>query len=214
MNDATRMSLRSAGMLLVFTLGFTGFMAAVYDATKSEIAASAEAEKLKLISAVLPPERYDNILLEDFTTLPPTPALGLASESRVYRARKGGEPIALVLEAAASDGYSGRIGMLVAVDTAGKVMGVRVTEHKETPGLGDYIDPRKDKNKTRPWITQFNGKGQPEVPQDGWRVIKDGGEFDYMTGATISARAVTGAVGRAVDFASRNQQQLFAQAQR
>jgi len=214
MNNALKMSLRTSGMLLVFTLAFTGFMAVVFDATKSEIAASAQAEKLKLISEVLPHEHYDNVLLEDFTALPPTPELGLASESRVYRARRGGQPVALVLEAAAPDGYSGRIGLLVAVGADGKVMGVRVTEHKETPGLGDYIDPKKDKNKTRPWITQFNDHGADTPPGAAWRVKKDGGEFDYMTGATISARAVTEAVGRAVKFADRERDALFAPAQR
>ena len=209
-NTALKMSLRTSGMLLVFTLAFTGFMAAVYNATQAEIAASAQAEKLKLISEVLPAERYDNVLLDDFATLPATPELGLSAPSRVYRARKAGQPVALVFEAAAPDGYAGRIGLLVAVNTDGKLAGVRVTEHKETPGLGDYIDPKKDKNKTRPWITQFNTLGLADVPQTQWRVKKDGGQFDYMTGATISARAVSQAVGRAVKFATEQRETLFA----
>ena len=209
-NTALKMSLRTSGMLLVFTLAFTGFMAAVYNATQAEIAASAQAEKLKLISEVLPAERYDNVLLDDFATLPATPELGLSAPSRVYRARKAGQPVALVFEAAAPDGYAGRIGLLVAVNADGKLAGVRVTEHKETPGLGDYIDPKKDKNKTRPWITQFNTLGLADVPQTQWRVKKDGGQFDYMTGATISARAVSQAVGRAVKFATEQRETLFA----
>ena len=208
-NTALKMSLRTSGMLLVFTLAFTGFMAAVYNATQAEIAASAQEEKLKLISEVLPAERYDNVLLDDFATLPATPELGLSAPSRVYRARKAGQPVALVFEAAAPDGYAGRIGLLVAVNADGKLAGVRVTEHKETPGLGDYIDPKKDKDKTRPWITQFNTLGLSDVPQTQWRVKKDGGQFDYMTGATISARAVSQAVGRAVKFATEQRETLF-----
>ena len=209
-NNALKMSLRTSGMLLVFTLAFTGFMAAVYNATQAEIAASAQEEKLKLISEVLPAERYDNVLLDDFAALPATPELGLSDSSRVYRARKAGQPVALVFEAAAPDGYAGRIGLLVAVNADGKLAGVRVTEHKETPGLGDYIDPKKDKNKTRPWITQFNTLGLADVSQTQWRVKKDGGQFDYMTGATISARAVSQAVGRAVKFATEQRETLFA----
>jgi electron transport complex protein RnfG len=212
MNHALKMSLRTAGMMLVFTLAFTGFMAAIYNATKSEIAASAQQAKLKLINEVLPPDRYDNVLLDDYAVIPATPELGLSEPSRIYRARKAGAPVALVFEAAAADGYSGRIGLLIAVGADGRVSGVRVTEHKETPGLGDYIDPNKDKNKTRPWITQFNGRGLNEVPQAAWQVKKDGGQFDYMTGATISARAVSNAVGRAVQFASAQREALFAAA--
>jgi len=87
---------------------------------------------------------------------PPTPALGLDQPSRIYRARKGGEPVALVFEAAAADGYSGHIGLILAVRKTGEVVAVRVTEHRKTPGLGDYIDPRKDKNREHPWITQFS----------------------------------------------------------
>lgn len=212
MKDALRMSLRTSGMMLVFTLAFTGFMAAIYSATKSEIAASAQEEKLKLISEVLPPDRYDNVLLDDYAVIPAAPELGLSEPSRIYRARKAGNPVALVFEAAAADGYSGRIGLLIALGADGRVGGVRITEHKETPGLGDYIDPKKDKNKTRPWITQFNGRGLDDVPQAHWQVKKDGGQFDYMTGATISARAVSNAVGRAVQFAGTRREALFAAA--
>jgi electron transport complex protein RnfG len=89
------------------------------------------------------------------------------------------------------------------------VAGVRVTQHRETPGLGDYIDIRKDKNRKRPWITQFNGVSFDRVPPEQWRVKKDGGAFDQVTGATVSARAVTNAVGRAVRFASDNREKLF-----
>jgi hypothetical protein len=85
-----------------------------------------------------------------------------------------------------------------------------VTSHKETPGLGDYIDPKKDRNKARPWITQFNGLGFDGVPREKWRVKKDGGHFDQMSGATISARAVTNASGRALAWATENRDKLFA----
>jgi electron transport complex protein RnfG len=115
-----------------------------------------------------------------------------------------------VLEAAARDGYSGRIGLILAVGADGRLLAVRVTAHKETPGLGDYIDPKKDRNKARPWITQFSNLGFDSVPRDKWRVKKDGGRFDQMSGATISARAVTNASGRALAWAAENRDKLFA----
>jgi electron transport complex protein RnfG len=168
------------------------------------------AEKLRLIGEVLPPGEYDNDLMADAITLPPQRSLGLDDETRIWRARKQGAPAALVFEAAAPDGYSGRIGLIVAVATDGKLIAVRVIAHKETPGLGDYIDPKKDKNKTRPWITQFSNLGFDSVPPKKWRVKKDGGRFDQMSGATISARAVTNASSRALAWAVKHRDALFA----
>ncbi len=204
-----RISSSTAVVLLLFTLAFTAFMAATYQFTKSRIAANMLAMKLDLIGTVLPPSLYDNDLLKDVIELSPTPALGTDAPSHVYRARKNGEPAALVLEAVAPDGYSGRIDLLIAVKADGRIAAVRVTNHHETPGLGDYIDPKKDKNKARPWITQFDNVGFDEVKPEEFRVRKDGGHFDAHAGATISARAVTNAVGRALKYAVDNREHLF-----
>ena len=136
-------------------------------------------------------------------------ALGLDDQSLVYRARKGGEPVALVIEAAAPDGYSGRIGLLLAIRASGELAAVRVTQHKETPGLGDYIDPAKDRNKARPWISQFNGLATASLSPRDWKVKKDGGRFDANAGATVTPRAVVKAVFRAVEFAAANQDALY-----
>lgn len=203
-------SLRTAAILLAFTLAFTTLMSVIYTATLKPIAASAEVEKLKLIGEVLPPSEYDNALLKEIRELPATPELGQNNPSRAYLARLAGKPVALVFEAAAPDGYSGRIGLILAIRANGELLAVRVTEHKETPGLGDYIDPHKDKNKAHPWIRQFDQQSLAHLPAEQWRVKKDGGHFDQRSGATISARAVTQAVGRALQWVSRHHQTLFA----
>lgn len=209
-SSVLRISVRTAAILLAFTLVFTALMAGTYKATAPLLAASALAEKLRLIGEVLPPGLYDNDLLADGIVLAPQKALGLDEETRLWRARKEGRPVALVLEAAATDGYSGRIGLIVSIGADGRLMAVRVTSHRETPGLGDYIDPKKDRNKTRPWITQFSNLGFDSVPREKWRVKKDGGRFDQMSGATISARAVTNASGRALAWSMPYRDKLFA----
>jgi electron transport complex protein RnfG len=209
-SSVLRISMRTAGIMLAFTLVFTAMMAGTYRATAPLVAASALAEKLRLIGEVLPQTAYDNDPLADAITLPPSRALGLDEETRLWRARKEGAPAALVFEAAAPNGYSGRVGLILAVDTNGKLIAVRVTTHKETPGLGDYIDPKKDRNKARPWITQFSNLGFDSVPSEKWRVKKDGGRFDQMSGATISARAVTNASGRALAWSIEHRDRLFA----
>lgn len=209
MKESVRISFSSAVVLLLFTLVFTGLMAVTYKATKPVLDASAQAEKLKMINEVLPPASYDNDLLADGIDLPAVKELGLDDASKLYRARKGSQPVALVLEAAAPDGYSGRINLVLAIDTEGRLKAVRVTGHKETPGLGDYIEPKKDKNKAEPWIGQFNGKGHDLALGGLWKVKKDGGQFAYRTGATISARAVTNASGKAVAWAAERRDELF-----
>jgi electron transport complex protein RnfG len=209
-SSVLRISVRTAAILLAFTLVFTALMAGTYKATEPMVAASALAEKLRLIGEVLPPGQYDNDLMADAITLPPVQALALDDETRLWRARRNGVPVALVFEAAARDGYSGRIGLILAVNANGRLLALRVTSHKETPGLGDYIDPKKDKNKALPWIAQFSNLGFDSVPPKKWRVKKDGGRFDQMSGATISARAVTNASGRALAWAMENRDKLFA----
>ncbi len=205
---ALGLSARTGGVMVAFTIVFTALMAFTYGATKDQIDASAAEEKMKLISEVLPPASYDNLLLDDYAALGPTRELGLDNGGRVYRARQAGQPAALILEATAPDGYSGRIDLIVAVRADGSVSGVRAVTQRETPGLGDYIDPKKDKDKKAPWITQFTGLEAARLPQ--CKVKKDGGDIAYHTGATISARAVTNAVARAARYAADNQNRLFA----
>lgn len=207
--SVARISARTAVILLLFTVAFTALMAGTYSLSRPRIEASAQAERLRLIGEVLPPASYDNRLLDDAIVLPPVKPLGLDTPTSVYRARRGGQPVALVFEAAAADGYSGRIGLLLAVAPDGRLLALRVTQHRETPGLGDYIDPKKDKNKQNPWIAQFDGSGVDTVLGGRWRVKKDGGRFDARAGATISARAVTNASGRALLWAHERSEQLF-----
>lgn len=204
------MAARTAAILFVFVIVFTGLLAGAYLWTKPAIEASALEEKMKLVDEVLPRAEYDNRLLEDILQLPPTPELGLDQPSIVYRARKAGQPAAVVMEAVAPDGYSGKIRLLVAVRADGGIAGVRVTQHRETPGLGDYIEPKKDRNKARPWITQFDGLSPATVPAGEWKVKKDGGRFDYTAGATVTPRAVVKAVHKAVRFAQENRERLYA----
>ena len=209
---APGMAVRKAGILFIFVIIFTGLLSGAYLWTKPAIEASAAEEKMKLVDEVLPRDQYDNALLDDTVALPPTPELGLADPTTVYRARKDGKPVALVFETVAPDGYAGKIKLIVAVGADGQVAGVRVTQHKETPGLGDYIEVKKDKNKEHPWITQFTGLSLARVGEGEWKVKKDGGRIDYHAGATVTPRAVSKAVVKAVKWADANRDQLFANA--
>ncbi|EQC1350519.1 electron transport complex subunit RsxG, partial [Escherichia coli] len=113
------------------------------------------------------------------------------------------KPVAAVLETTAPDGYSGAIQLLVGADFNGTVLGTRVTEHHETPGLGDKIELRLSD-----WITHFAGKKISGADDANWAVKKDGGDFDQFTGATITPRAVVNAVKRAGLYAQTLPAQL------
>ncbi len=206
---AAKMAARTAVILFLFVIVFTGLLAGAYLWTKPALEASAAEEKMKLINEVLPDGEYDNPLLTDTLTLPATPELGLDEPSTLYRARRGGQPAALIFEAQAPDGYAGKIRLLVAVRADGTVAGVRVTQHKETPGLGDYVEPKKDRNKERPWITQFNGLSLATLAEKEWKVKKDGGHFDSNAGATVTPRAVVKAVKKAVAYVDAHRDELF-----
>ena len=208
----SRMAARTAPTLVLFVPVFTSMLSGAYLWTRPALEAAATEEKMKLIDEVLPRDRYDNALLDDVATLDTAPELGLAPNepARILRARRDGKVVALVFEATAPDGYAGKIRLLMATDTDGKILGVRVTAHKETPGLGDYIDIKKDPDKKRPWITQFNGLNPETIDANEWKVKKDGGRFDAITGATVSPRAVVKAVRKAVLFVDANRDRILA----
>ena len=210
--SASRMAARTALILFLFVLVFTSMLSGAYLWTRPALEAAATEEKMKLIDEVLPRDRYDNALLGDVATLDAAPELGLppAEPARILRARRDGKTIALVFEAIAPDGYAGKIRLLLATDVDGKILGVRVTAHKETPGLGDYIDIKKDPNKKHPWIAQFDALDPAAINANEWKVKKDGGRFDAMTGATVSPRAVVKAVRKAVLFVDANRDRILA----
>lgn len=205
MKRHTKASVRTAINLLFFAVIGTAILAYTFNLTFERIKQSEDAAKLKLINQVVPVNLYDNDLLNDTINLSPDAQLGTDQDSIAYRARLKNQPSVVVLEAIAPDGYAGKISLLVAIDYTGVISGVRVIAHKETPGLGDYIDIAKNK-----WITLFSGTSRDQYKDADWKVKKDGGQFDYMAGATVTPRAVVKAVNKALLYFERNRDTLFA----
>ena len=132
-------TMRKHGVTLaLFAAGSTGLTAAINELTKSTIDQQAALQQKALFDQVLPADRYNNDLLKS-CYLVSAPALG-KGQHKVWIAKNNDQPIGAVMEATAPDGYSGAIQLLVAADFSGTVLGTRVTEHHETPGLGDKID--------------------------------------------------------------------------
>ncbi len=205
MTPALRETLSTALTLLVFSVVGAGLLSGSYMLTRPTIERSELMVKLALVAQTLPPGSFDNDLIREARTLPANPQLGLKRPGLAYVARKQGVANAVVLEAVAPDGYAGEIRLLVGIQADGRIAGVRVTGHKETPGLGDYIDIARS-----PWINQFNGKSLGQPVESAWKVRKDGGGFDYLAGATITPRAVIKAVKQALQYFEQHKAEFLA----
>jgi electron transport complex protein RnfG len=92
---------------------------------------------------------------------------------------------------------------MMGIAADGKLLGVRVLAHKETPGLGDKIEVKKGD-----WILRFDGLSLGDPPPERWLVKKDGGQFDQFAGATITPRAVVLAIRGGLDFFAANKAKL------
>ncbi|WP_315710813.1 electron transport complex subunit RsxG [Brenneria uluponensis] len=185
---------RHAVTLAIFAALTTGLTAVVYHLTQNAISRQVQEQQKMLLDQVIPATLYDNDPLHECYVVT-NDALGNIAPHRVFIARKGGQLIAAALESTAPDGYSGSIQLLIGADFHGTVLGTRVIEQHETPGLGDKIDIHVSN-----WILSFTGKTVQGQNDPRWAVKKDGGEFDQFTGATITPRAVVNAVKRSTLF--------------
>ena len=192
-------------ILLLFAVIGTALVSYTFDNTRERIAANERATLLRKLHRLIRPEQHDNVLLDDAIAVHDENLLGTDEPVMVYRALKGGKPVALVIAPIAPDGYSGSIKLLVGINTDGSLSGVRAVAHRETPGLGDAIDEQRSD-----WVQQFNGASLEKPPLDRWKVRKDGGDFDQLTGATITPRAVVQAVRNALLYYRQHQDTLFA----
>jgi len=195
---------RSALALGLVAMIGTALLAGVNQLTRERIEAQERRSVLEQLEQLVGAERYDNAMHEDQISLQGVAGFATGQEITVYRARMAGEPVAVIMKLTTDEGYNGRIGLLVAVNADGSVSGVRVTSHKETPGLGDGIElPKSD------WILGFNGRSLLHPAPAGWAVKRDGGVFDQFTGATITPRAVVDAVRNCLEYFSAHRDALF-----
>ena len=87
----------TAIILLLFAVIGTALVVYTFDSTRDRIAANERATLLRKLHHLIPPEQHDNILLEDTATVRDTSLPGTDQPVTVYRARKAGQPVALVM---------------------------------------------------------------------------------------------------------------------
>lgn len=190
-------------IMTLFGLIFSAFLGYFFETTSPIIQKSEAEAKRKLLLELVSNEVYDNDIEKDFIEIESNILLKNKKPTQLYLVKNNNMNKAVILEVRAPDGYSGDIFLLVAINKNAEIINTRVIKHQETPGLGDYID----KEKTN-WIDIFQSKSFKTTQEKKWAVKKDQGEFDYMTGATITPRAVIKALYNALKYFEENKKML------
>lgn len=150
-------------------------------------------------------------VLPEYDNVPANDTVEIQSKERTkvtfYLAKKGGKVVGIAGQGYSKKGFAGKVVVMVGMDPTGKVTTVLVTEQKETPGLGtvvtdrvrqksiwDIFSDKKEETGLPPNAILDGFDGHTAVPGTPWKVKKDGGQFAFITGATITSRAVTDAV--------------------
>lgn len=194
----------SAAILGIFGILGSALVAVTWSATAERIALNQQQAFLRNVYKLIRKDEIDNELLKDVITIhSPTLSKGAV---QVYRARKQGEPVAVIFSPVQGPGYASPIKMMVAVRADGVLGGVRILSHMETPGLGDKIDESRSD-----WILGFEGKSLQNPPPEKWKVKKDGGVFDQFTGATITPRSIVATVKKTLEYFEKEKERLFKQ---
>ena len=206
--DARASVLSSAATLTVLAAICTFLVAFTYQATRARIAANEQAYLEQSLKPVLEGIEYDGALSDSTIVIPAPHELPGNEPATVYRVYAEGQPIAALFVVTARDGYAGPIKLLIGIDASGAVNRARVLEHRETPGLGDRIDSAKTD-----WIEQFNKTSLEQPDSELWLIKRDGGEFDQLTGASITPRAVVKAIKETLLYFESHRAEVFAVAE-
>ena len=186
--DVIKITSRYGALLGLVALLCTAISSGIFFLTKGKIDNAMAAQQRELLLQVIPQNYFDNNPAETLAIPQDDRLQGI---QKIYLAKKNGQISAYAYETTAPDGYSGNIRLLVGLTPQGEVLGVRVIEHHETPGLGDKIELR-----ISDWILSFNNQPINNDNLSEWAVKKDGGKFDQFSGATITPRAIVNQVKR------------------
>jgi electron transport complex protein RnfG len=180
-------------------------VSASHELSKDRIAANQRARLLESLNSVLAPDLRERDLTTTRLSITDSELFGSGAPIDVFIAIEGALPVAAVFASVAPDGYNAPIRLLIGVSSTATVTGVRVVGHRETPGLGDAIDVAKSA-----WILRFDGTSLQNPTPSAWAVDKDeGGEFDTLTGATVTSRAVVRSVKNTLLYFEQHKDELF-----
>jgi electron transport complex protein RnfG len=173
------------GLILLLITGVAGLLlGGAYEITKAPIAASIEADKQAALKEILPmADKFD------------TADVKIDSNKKISEVNIGltGTEIAGYAIKVAPRGYSGPVEIMVGISADGKVTGIKILSHTETPGLGANA-PK----------AEFSGQYKDKPINNKLEVVKVApskeNQIQAITGATITSKAVTLGVNDAIDF--------------
>ncbi|MEE8093227.1 MAG: electron transport complex subunit RsxG [Gammaproteobacteria bacterium] len=206
MTSPSQQTLRAIASITAIAVGAAVLVTGSYEVSHARIEENRRARLLRTLHEVLDPARHDNALTESRRAVRDVALLGSTDPVDVFIATREGRPVAALFSSVAPRGYSGPIHLLIGIADDGTVTGVRVTSHRETPGLGDVIEIEKSD-----WILGFDGTSLSSPPLDGWAVSRDQGLFDAITGATITPRAVVDGVKNTLLYFQQHKDELFSE---
>ena len=207
MAGPSQRTLRAIASIMAIAVGAAVLVTGSYEISHERIEENRRARLLRTLHQVLDPASHDNELTQSRRAVRDLELLGSSDPVDVFIATREGRPIAALFSSVAPRGYSGPIHLLIGIADDGTVTGVRVTSHRETPGLGDVIEIEKSD-----WILGFDGTSLSSPPLDGWAVSPDHGLFDAITGATITPRAVVDGVKNTLLYFQQHKDELFSEA--
>ena len=199
-----RQGYRAIVLVAGVAVAAAAIMSGSYEISAERIRQNQRQRIMDALHEVLDPAAHDNDLMQDQFFVTDPDLLGTLDPVEVFLASRDGVPVAAIFAAVAPRGYNGPINLLIGINENGTVSGVRVTEHRETPGLADQIDIDKSD-----WITIFDGRSLSSPPVTAWSVVSEGGEFDAFTSATVTPRAVVRAVRDTLIYFEQNEAGLF-----
>lgn len=196
----------SSGIILAVLAAVCTFLVAwTHQLTAERIEENRAAFLESSLASALGELYYDSDLSKSAIEIQPPHELPGNGPITVYRVYSDDQPVAALFVVTARDGYSGPIRLLIGIEAGGSLSAVRVLEHRETPGLGDLIESSKSD-----WLEQFPGKSLGTPDRERWAIERDGGEFDQLTGASITPRAVVKAIKETLLYFEKHKDEVFA----
>jgi len=175
----------------------------INETTKDKIKINKQKAALSIITEVLPLQ-YDNDLFTDKIILDVPDKINDTGSITVYRARLNNQPVAISLMPVIAKGYNGNISLIIGISYDGGVTGIRVLQQNETAGFGDQVH----QNKTD-WLQIFNNTSTANLPEKKWAIRKDGGEFDQLSGATITSRSIINIIYKTLEYYLENKDKFY-----
>ena len=190
---------RATLLLLLIALLGAGLLALLQHFAAPRIEQQGQAAAERALLDLLPAGSYDNRPLQQPIALAAGGLLGNGRAEQGYQVSLNGQPSAVLLPVSAR-GYEGPIQLLVAVTADGRLLASKVLQQQETPGLADLLAPERIS-----WLRSLDGKS---LAAD-WSLRADGGRIDQIAGATVTSRAVTDALQRALRFFDAERERLL-----